>query len=58
MKAINSIVMPSVTIGASTISGTNTRRPRCCEFQRRANVRPPPPITAASTRPTGAETQS
>ena len=30
MNAISSIVMPSVTIGASTISGTSTSRPRCC----------------------------
>ena len=57
MNAISSSVMPSVTIGASTISGTSTSRPRCCESQRRAKVRPPPPITAAIARPTGADTQ-
>ncbi len=58
MNAIRTSVMPSVTIGASTISGTSTSSPRCCESQRRAKVRPPPPITAAITKPTGADTQS
>ena len=55
MNPISSIVMPSVTIGARTISGTSTSRPRCWESQRRANVRPPPPMTAAMASPTGAE---
>ena len=57
MNAINSIVMPSATIGARTISGASTSRPRCWLSQRLARMRPPPPITAASTSPTGADTQ-
>ncbi len=32
--------MPSVTTGASTISGTSTSTPRCSEFQRLARVSP------------------
>jgi hypothetical protein len=58
MNATNSSVMPPVTTGASRISGTRTRTPRCSESQRRARVRPPPPMIAAITSPTGADTQS
>jgi hypothetical protein len=57
MNPTSSSVMPSVTAGARPISGTNTSKPRCCECHRLASVNPPPPMTAAITRPTGAGTQ-
>ncbi len=44
--------------GASTISGTSTSTPRCWESSGGPAVNPPPPMTAAMTRPTGAGTQS
>ncbi|SHU33462.1 Uncharacterised protein [Mycobacteroides abscessus subsp. abscessus] len=58
MNPISSSETPSATTGASTARGTSTNSASCWESQRRARVRPPPPITAASTKPTGAESHS
>ena len=53
MNPTSSSVMPSVTTGARPISGTSTSNPRCSEFQRRARVRPPPPMSGGDGQAEG-----
>ncbi len=57
MNPISSGVIPSVSTGASRISGTTISRPSASLSQLRANSSPPAAISDANTSATAAGTQ-